>query len=150
MRADGDLEAVLEGCAARAETWINATIRDLFLELFEMGHAHTIEVWEDGDLVGGVYGMALGGAFFGESMFSRQTDASKIALLYLVDRLRETGFKLFDVQFLTPHLKSLGAIEIPRESYREALGDALHVAANFGSAPIPAPQLVLQRMTQTS
>jgi leucyl/phenylalanyl-tRNA--protein transferase len=150
VRADGDLEAVLEGCAARAETWINATIRDLFLELFEMGHAHTIEVWEDGDLVGGVYGMALGGAFFGESMFSRQTDASKIALLYLVDRLRETGFKLFDVQFLTPHLKSLGAIEIPRESYREALGDALHVAANFGSAPIPAPQLVLQRMTQTS
>ena len=148
---DTDFPGVIDACADRPETWINDTIRTLYLDLFEAGHAHSLEIRDGGDLAGGVYGVALGGAFFGESMFSRSTDASKVALTYLVDRLRKAGFTLFDVQFLTPHLASLGAVEIPRETYRERLADAIDVDADFKRAgPIPAPQLILQRMTQTS
>ena len=146
-----DFAGVLDGCADRDETWINDTIRGLYLNLHASGDAHSLEVWLDGELVGGVYGVALGGAFFGESMFSRQRDASKVALAYLVDRLRCAGFQLFDVQFLTPHLASLGAVEIPRSVYRTLLAGALEASGDFqGAGPVPAPQLLLQRMTQTS
>ena len=115
-----------------------------------MGHAQSLEVWEDDTLTGGVFGLTLGAAFFGESMFSRRTDASKIALAYLVDRLNVAGFTLFDTQFLTPHLASLGAVEIPRAAYRAQLADALRKAADFNAVAVPAPQLVLQRSSQTS
>lgn len=151
VTADADFEGVVSACADRPETWINATIFDLYARLHRMGFAHSIEVWQDGTLTGGVYGVALGGAFFGESMFSRRTDASKIALAYLVDRLRAGGFTLLDTQFLTDHLASLGGIEIPRAAYRVRLRDALEVAADFDApgAP-PDPHSLLQRMTQTS
>lgn len=142
---------VIDGCAARDETWINATIRRLCLSLHALGSAHSVEVWEGGDLVGGVYGLTLGGAYFGESMFSARNDASKVGLAYLVDRLRGAGFVLFDTQFITPHLASLGAVEIPRVEYRSRLAAALDVRAQFPAhAPVPAPQELLQRMTQTS
>jgi leucyl/phenylalanyl-tRNA--protein transferase len=132
---------VIDGCAARPETWINETIRSLCLSLHALGSAHSVEVWEGTELVGGVYGITLGGAFFGESMFSTRTDASKVALAYLVDRLRAAGFVLFDTQFITPHLASLGAVEIPRADYRRRLAAAIEVRAQF---PARAP------MTQTS
>ena len=142
---------VIDGCAVRPETWINETIRRLCLSLHALGSAHSVEVWEGTDLVGGVYGLTLGGAFFGESMFSTRTDASKVALAYLVDRLRDAGFVLFDTQFITPHLASLGVIEIPRADYRRMLAEAIEVRAQFPSrAAVPAPQVLLQRMTQTS
>jgi leucyl/phenylalanyl-tRNA---protein transferase len=148
---DCDFACVIDACADRPETWINPTIRRLYLELFAAGHAHSLEVRDGAGLAGGVYGVALGGAFFGESMFSRRTDASKVALAYLVDRLRTAGFALFDVQFLTPHLESLGAVEISRERYRTLLAAAIDTDADFlGAGPIPEPQLILQRMTQTS
>lgn len=147
-RAFGD---VVDSCADRDETWINAEIRSLYLALHAMGHAHSLELWDAGDLIGGVYGVTLGAAFFGESMFSRRTDASKIALAYLVDRLRLGGFRLFDTQFITPHLASLGAIEITRAAYRQRLDAALPLQADFTGPALPAtPQEVLQRMTQTS
>jgi leucyl/phenylalanyl-tRNA---protein transferase len=146
-----DFAGTLAGCADRPETWINDTIHALYLALHHMGHAHSLEVWEGTELVGGVYGVTLGAAFFGESMFSRRTDASKIALAYLIHRLRAGGFQLFDTQFLTPHLHSLGAIEIPRADYRNRLESALAHRADFNSpGAIPAPQLVVQRNTQTS
>ena len=142
---------VIDGCAARPETWINETIRSLCLSLHALGSAHSVEIWEGPELVGGVYGITLGGAFFGESMFSTRTDASKVALAYLVDRLRAAGFVLFDTQFITPHLASLGAVEIPRADYRRRLAAAIEVRAQFPArAPIPSPQVLLQRMTQTS
>ena len=146
-----DFAGTLAGCADRPETWINDTIHALYLALHHMGHAHSLEVWEGTELVGGVYGVTLGAAFFGESMFSRRTDASKIALAYLTHRLRAAGFQLFDTQFLTPHLHSLGAIEIPRADYRKRLETALAHRADFDQpGAIPAPQLVVQRNTQTS
>ena len=131
IRVDSDFEGVLNGCADREETWINDRIVEIYLALFRKGHAHSVEVWDGEDLVGGTYGVSLQAAWFGESMFSRVTDASKIALTYLVSRLRVGGFKLFDTQFLTDHLASLGAIEISRVSYQQALQDALEVEANF-------------------
>ncbi len=142
---------VIEGCANRPETWINQTITELYHGLFEMGHGQSLEVWRDTDLIGGVYGVTLGGAFFGESMFSRATNASKIALAYLVDRLRESGFVLFDTQFLTPHLASLGAEEIPRSAYLARLREALAETADFArGTEVPSPQRLMQRSTQTS
>jgi leucyl/phenylalanyl-tRNA--protein transferase len=141
---------VIDGCADRPETWINETIRRLCLSLHALGSAHSVEVWEGPDLVGGVYGLTLGGAFFGESMFSRRTDASKIALAFLVDRLRSAGFRLFDTQFLTTHLASLGAVGIPRADYRRRLSAALSGVADFTAPPIPTAQEVIQRNTQTS
>lgn len=144
-------ETVLDACADRPETWINATIRDLMLALHDRGHAHSFEVWQDGALVGGVYGIALGGAFFGESMFSRATNGSKTALAFAVDHLRRTGFTLFDTQFLTDHLASLGAIEIPRTDYKALLAEAIEVPADITALPIETdPQAVVQRITQTS
>ena len=142
---------VVDACADRDETWINAEIRRLYLDLHLMGHAHSLEVWEGETLAGGVYGVSLGAAFFGESMFSRRTDASKIALAYLVDRLRLGGFRLFDTQFLTPHLASLGAVEVTRAEYHLRLEKALMSQGDLSSPALPAtPQEVVQRMTQTS
>lgn len=142
---------VVKGCADRDETWINDTIFDLYLRLHQQGVAHSVEVWEGADLVGGVYGVTIGGAFFGESMFSRKTDASKVALAYLVDRLVLGGFTLFDTQFITDHLASLGAVEIPRATYQGLLADAITTEASF-TAPgaLPSAQDVIQRNAQTS
>lgn len=145
-----DFEAVLAGCSDRSETWINDTIHRLYLTLHEGGYAHSLEVWDGRDLAGGVYGVVLGGAFFGESMFSRRTDASKVALAYLVTHLRRSGFTLFDTQFLTAHLASLGAVEIPRSAYHKQLATALEKRADFTIRPLPSVQDVLQRRTQTS
>jgi leucyl/phenylalanyl-tRNA--protein transferase len=151
VSADMAFAEVVAGCADRPETWINAPIFDLYLRLHEMGHAHSIEVYEAGRLVGGVFGVALGGAFFGESMFSRRTDASKVALACLVDRLRGGGFRLFDAQFQTTHLRSLGCIEVSRATYRRLLREALPVRADLGPAgPVGQPQGMLQRSAQTS
>jgi len=149
---DRDFTGVVRGCAERDETWINATIFDLYTALHGAGRAHSVELWEGAVLIGGVYGVTIGAAFFGESMFSRRTDASKVALTYLIDRLRVGGFVLFDTQFLTPHLASLGAIEIPRHRYLRHLAHAIRAPADFASAgpEAPAPDQILQRMTQTS
>ncbi|WP_050603259.1 leucyl/phenylalanyl-tRNA--protein transferase [Ruegeria sp. 6PALISEP08] len=145
-----DFSGVVDGCADRADTWINAELHGLYRQLHQTGYAHSLEVWDGTALVGGVYGVTLGAAFFGESMFSRQTDASKIALAYLVDRLQQTGFHLFDTQFLTAHLASLGAIEIPRSAYKKELEEALNRSAEF-TAPIRQSAAgVIQRITQTS
>ncbi len=141
---------VVRGCADREDTWINAEIFTLYQALHDRGAAHSLEVWDGDALVGGVYGVTLGAAFFGESMFSRRDNASKIALACLIDRLKRGGFTLFDTQFLTPHLASLGAIEITRDAYHRQLEAAQQLAADF-SGPAPAtPQEVVQRMTQMS
>jgi leucyl/phenylalanyl-tRNA--protein transferase len=151
VRVNSDFAAVLGACAARAETWINAPIRDLYLALHRAGFAQSLEVWEGEDLVGGVYGVTLGAAFFGESMFSRRTDASKVALAWLVDRLVAGGFTLFDTQFLTPHLQSLGGVEISRAEYHRRLAEAIRRPARF-DPPDYAPDAysVAQRRIQTS
>ena len=143
-RFDTAFEAVLDACADRHETWINDEIRRLYLELHARGHAHSQEIWRGGRLVGGVYGVALGAAFFGESMFSRETDGSKMALAWLVARLRLGGFRLFDTQYLTHHLQSLGAVEVSRTAYRAALRDALTAPASLvrPGAPESADALV--------
>jgi len=151
VTVDRAFRDVVRGCASRSETWINHRIEALYSGLHRMGRAHSTEVWRDGRLVGGVYGVALGGAFFGESMFSRETDASKVALCYLVDRVRCAGFTLFDTQFITDHLISLGAIEIPRDAYHERLAQALRIRTDFDApGPLPSPQALMQRMTHTS
>ena len=151
LRFDTSFEEVLVACADRPETWINPSIHDIYVDLHQSGHAHSQEIWDGNTLVGGVYGVALGGAFFGESMFSRCDNASKIALAWLVDRLRLTGFLLFDTQFLTSHLQSLGGIEIGRRDYLERLEMA--VAARADIHELPKNQTahdVIQRNTQTS
>ena len=150
VRVNHDFAAVVDGCADREETWINPEIRDRYIDLHEQGNAHSVEIYHDGDLSGGVYGVSLAGAFFGESMFSRRRDASKIALAYLLDRLEISGFTLCDTQFLTAHLASLGAVEISRASYRRQLASALEVEADFTAAAVPSPQALVQRMTQIS
>jgi len=147
---DENFAAVVEGCADRADTWINDEIFSLYNALHQRSHAHSVEIWEDQTLVGGVYGVTLGGAFFGESMFSRRTNASKIALAVLVDRLRRAGFVLFDAQFLTDHLASLGAVEITRAEYHARLDHAKEVKARFDAPPEASLYDVVQRMTQTS
>lgn len=141
ITTDRDFAGVVRGCADRPETWINDEIFGLYTALHAMGHAHSLEVWQGDDLVGGVYGVTLGAAFFGESMFSRRTDASKVALAWLIHRLRAGGFQLFDTQFLTPHLASLGAEEIPRAEYHKRLQTALQYRATFnpeGYQPLPS------------
>ena len=129
VRIDQNFEKVIEGCAAprsgRRSTWINARIRNLYRELFVLRHCHTVEVWQDGQLTGGLYGVHLGRAFFGESMFSRARDASKIALVYLIARLKYGGFTLLDTQFVTGHLARFGAIEVSREEFQRFLEAAL-------------------------
>ncbi len=122
---DGVIAACAEATADRPETWINGEIRTMYRGLFDMGHAHTVEAYEAENLVGGLYGVALGAAFFGESMFHRATDASKVCLLHLAARLRASGYHLLDTQFVTPHLASLGAIEVPRARYKKRLAEAV-------------------------
>ncbi|WP_390913518.1 leucyl/phenylalanyl-tRNA--protein transferase [Pseudosulfitobacter sp. SM2401] len=148
VTVDQDFDAVVDGCADRVETWINPEIRKLYSALHKTDRAHSLEVWEGDALVGGVYGVTLGAAFFGESMFSRRTDASKIALACLVELLGRGGFKLFDTQFITEHLASLGGVEISRAHYHQLLDTAQAQPARF-LAP-RSPQDVMQRMTQTS
>jgi leucyl/phenylalanyl-tRNA--protein transferase len=135
IRIDSAFDAVIEACAApratRPETWINRTIQSLCGELFARGVAHSVEAWREGRLVGGLYGIALGGAFFGESMFSLERDASKVALIKLVERLRAGGYRLLDAQLITDHLLSFGAIEIPRAEYHRRLGPALKTQGQF-------------------
>jgi leucyl/phenylalanyl-tRNA--protein transferase len=132
---DTAYDAVLDGCAAAAPgrdgTWINGRIRDLYRELFHRGQVHTIEAWSNGALVGGLYGVSIGAAFFGESMFHRERDASKVALVHLVARLRAGGFRLLDTQFVTDHLASLGAIAVPKHAYHLLLADAVPRNAKF-------------------
>lgn len=129
LRVDTDFEGVMALCAAPADdrpsTWINSTIRKLYSELHRMGHAHSVEAWESDELIGGLYGVSLGSAFFGESMFSRRTNASKICLVHLVERLKAKGFTLLDTQFTTEHLKTFGAIDIPKDEYLALLKAAV-------------------------
>ena len=150
VRTDTAFAAVVAACADRPETWINGPIFDLSCALHRLGHAHSVEVWEGEALVGGVYGVALGGAFFAESMFSRRPDASKAALAWLTDRLRAGGFALCDTQFLTPHLASLGGVEVGRAAYRRRLAAALELRADFTAPALPDAQELVQRIAQTS
>lgn len=160
VRCDAAFAEVMRGCAAaterRGQTWINQTILDLYTELHHLGFAHSVECWLNGKLVGGLYGVSLGGAFFGESMFSRERDASKIALVHLVARLRLGGFSLLDTQFVTDHLARLGAIEISRAAYLRRLAEALGRPAMFYREPLESAlaseldAVLRQSTTQTS
>jgi leucyl/phenylalanyl-tRNA--protein transferase len=134
MTRDRDLAGVLAACADRKETWINAELESAMIALHHSGHAHSIEAWHQGELVGGLYGVKLGRAFFGESMFSRATDASKIALAWLVARLKVGNFSLLDCQFMTEHLATLGAVNVPRSTYIALLAAAVGVGGAAGSA----------------
>ncbi|QIK78128.1 leucyl/phenylalanyl-tRNA--protein transferase [Sphingomonas piscis] len=167
---DRDFGAVIAACAEREETWINAEIERAMLDLHLRGHAHSVEVWLGDALAGGLYGVKLGRAFFGESMFSRATDASKVALAWLVARLRAGRFTLLDCQFMTDHLASLGAVEVPRDAYLQLLNSAVSGAAGGGEefprpdflaldslvdadasgTATPAGKLIAQLLTQTS
>ncbi len=171
LTADRAFDRVMAGCAEaradRPETWINATIIDAYRALHARGNAHSIEAWADGELVGGLYGVKLGAAFFGESMFTRATDASKCALAALVARLRVGGFRLLDTQFLTDHLATFGTVEVPRARYKRLLASALSASGDFGafdwdvfgartdrpattvSGPVSGKRIV-QLLTQTS
>ncbi|MBX3579826.1 MAG: leucyl/phenylalanyl-tRNA--protein transferase [Rhizobiaceae bacterium] len=135
IRVNTDFRGVIEACAERRDqrrsTWINGPIREAYAALHERGHCHSVEAWREDALVGGLYGVSLGRVFFGESMFSRERDASKVCLAYLVDRLNERGFLLLDTQFTTEHLKRFGAIDVPRRRYETMLADALKGEASF-------------------
>jgi leucyl/phenylalanyl-tRNA---protein transferase len=154
VRVDTDFGAVMRACAKSTEmrpsTWINEEILRLYGELHTQGFAHSVEAWTAGELMGGLYGIALGGAFFGESMFSRARDASKVALVHLVARLIAGGFTLLDTQFVTEHLLQFGAVEIPRREYRRRLAAALSVKAYFEPALAVDPLSVLQSSKVTS
>ncbi len=144
IRVDTAFADVMQGCAAatekRPETWINREIYSLFCDLHDLGHAHSVEIWEDGQLVGGLYGLHVGAVFFGESMFSRIPNASKVAFVDLVHRLNQGGFALLDTQFLNDHLRQFGAIEIPREAYKTLLRHAVdQQGVVFPTAPLPRP-----------
>ncbi len=141
---------VVQGCADREETWINTELRRAYDHLNRVGSAHSIEVYERGELVGGVFGIAIGGAFFGESMFSRRTNGSKTALILLSRHLADCGFTLFDTQYPTEHLQSLGGQTIPRTEYRRRLARALRLKADITARPLPPLQALLQDSTQTS
>jgi leucyl/phenylalanyl-tRNA--protein transferase len=136
IRVDTRFREVMRECGTRDETWISRDIHRGYGRLHELGHAHSVEVWKEGQLAGGLYGVAIGGAFFGESMFHRVTDASKVALWHLVRILREGGFLLLDTQWTTTHLRQFGAVDISREDYLELLGEALSRRAIF---PPPGP-----------
>lgn len=131
IRCDTAFIEVMRACAEREETWIDAEIEESYTQLYRLGFAHSVETWREGQLVGGLYGVALGGAFFGESMFHRETDASKVALCALVERMRERGFVLLDLQWVTPHLTTFGAVEIPRRDYLKQLRAALPLQCVF-------------------
>ena len=154
IRVDHDFEGVLAGCAepqpGRARTWINARIRALYHKLYNIGHCHSVEAYEDGKLVGGLYGVNLGCAFFGESMFHRSRDASKVALVHLVARLKMGRFKLLDTQFVTDHLKTFGAVEVARRQYSKMLEAALvgegNVAALTSKKPLSGAEALAHAM----
>ncbi len=131
IRVDTAFSEVMKGCAERKTTWISDEIVASYEKLFELGYAHSVETWQNDELVGGLYGIAIGGAFFGESMFSKQPDASKVALVSLVDKLRENGFQLLDTQWTTEHLSGFGCREIPRYEYLNLLNQALLVTTSF-------------------
>jgi leucyl/phenylalanyl-tRNA--protein transferase len=155
VTTDAAFEVVIGACAEagprRAETWINPTIERLFVALHALGHAHSVECWDGTELVGGLYGLAIGGAFFGESMFSRARDASKVALVHLVARLRMGGFTLLDTQFVTTHLAQFGTREVPRAAYRRSLADAIDVpAAWIGDADGNAWRATVEEMREES
>ena len=155
ITTDTAFHTVVAACAApapdRTDTWISHGVEQLYGELFARGHAHSVECWRDGGLVGGLYGVALGGAFFGESMFSGATDASKVALVHLVARLKVGGYVLLDAQFVTEHLKQFGAEEISRRAYRRRLAHALKAQADFNRmAPYTPGVAVLQAISQRS
>jgi leucyl/phenylalanyl-tRNA--protein transferase len=143
VTVDRAFKAVIAGCAApqpgRNDTWINQRIRDLYVGLHGIGHAHSVEVWKDDDLVGGLYGVNLGRAFFGESMFHRARDASKIALVHLIARLKAGGYRLLDTQYVTNHLRSFGAVEVPKRRYHRLLEDALIGEGDFAALPLKRP-----------
>ena len=162
VTVDQAFDQVVAGCAGRETTWINAEITQVYSQLHAQGDAHSLEVWQGDNLIGGVYGVGIGAAFFGESMFSRADNASKLALAYLVHRLRAGGFILFDTQFLTAHLASLGAVSITRAAYHGRLADAVRMSASFNPPSYPpepsagavisgfSPSGTSQRNTQTS
>lgn len=143
VRIDSDFDAVIDGCAAsrpgRRSTWINVRIRQLYGTLFRQGHCHTVETWSNGRIVGGLYGVALGGAFFGESMFSTETDASKVALVYLVARLVHGGFSLLDTQFVTDHLRQFGTVELDKAAFHAALEAAIGQKTDYLALDPKAP-----------
>ena len=143
IRVNTAFAAVIDGCAepqaGREDTWINRRIRNLYIALHERGNAHSVEVWQNDDLVGGLYGVSLGCAFFGESMFHRVRDASKVALVHLIARLNAGGFTLLDTQYVTEHLRSFGAVEVPRRRYQALLNAALKSDADFTRLPVAFP-----------
>lgn len=155
IRCDTAFSAVVRACAApgikRGDTWINSEIESLYADLHELGRAHSVEAWLDGELVGGLYGVSLGAAFFGESMFSTARDASKVALVHLVARLIKGNYRLLDTQFVTDHLTQFGVVELPRAGYRQMLSSALDASASF-ETELSQSELAafLQSMTQTS
>lgn len=157
VRVDTAFIRVIEGCATtgtgqeRRETWINDEIISLYHQLFKEGYVHTVECWQGRDMVGGLYGVSLGGAFCGESMFHTVTDASKVALAYLVARLKAGGYALLDTQFTTPHLSRFGAVEISRHDYKMRLQEALGIKGDFYGLDASAPvETILHFLTQTS
>ncbi len=157
VRVDSAFDAVISGCAEsgpnREDTWINEQIIELFSDLFEAGLAHSVETWVEDQLVGGLYGLAMGSVFFGESMFTRQDNASKVALCHLVAIMKNGGYRLLDTQFITDHLMQFGAVELPHKDYMQDLGDALSHLGRFGP-PLPYSEierlLFSQSSTQTS
>jgi leucyl/phenylalanyl-tRNA--protein transferase len=157
VHVDRDFDAVIDACAApaagRSSTWINKRIRRLYRALFDRRQCHTVEAWRDGRLVGGLYGVKIGAAFFGESMFHFERDASKVALVHLVARLKVGGFKLLDAQFITDHLESMGAVEVARADYQDLLASAVAAHAQFYCWPadgVVDGGVVLQSISQTS
>jgi leucyl/phenylalanyl-tRNA--protein transferase len=155
IKVDEDFEQVIEACArsgpGRNSTWINSRIRSLYEQLFRMGFCHTVEAWSEGQLVGGLYGVKIGGAFFGESMFTVERDASKVALVHLVARLIHGGFKLLDTQFVTEHLSRFGTLEVSRDAYHQLLEEALQSEGDFHSFEEDGDaSVVLQLVSQTS
>ena len=143
VRVNRNFDAVVEGCAEpqrdRARTWINGRIRRIYRALYAHGHCHSVEVYDGDELVGGLYGVSLGRAFFGESMFHRARDASKIALVHLIARLKAGGYRLLDTQFVTDHLRNFGAVEVPKRRYHRLLEDALAGEADFAALPLDRP-----------
>ncbi len=154
VKIDTNYEGVIDGCSAprpgRNSTWINKRIRTLYRELFELGSCHTVEVWSEERLVGGLYGVALKGAFFGESMFSYERDASKIALVHLVARLIHGGFKLLDTQFVTEHLRQFGTVEVNRKAFQARLDSALQVEADFRALPLTSSAAAITKLVSAS
>ena len=132
VKIDTAFEEVIRACAERDETWISEQIIQSYLNLHDLGFAHSVESWQDGELAGGLYGVSIQGVFFGESMFHRKTEASKVALTALVDRLRSRGFGLLDTQYITPHLRTFGAVEVSRRQYLRLLNQALLLPSRFG------------------